>query len=131
MLDANGRPIKVGDWVATPYPRLADMENVAAEMIVALPAIIKGAILGKVIEISEDFQGEFVCLGDGIIYGSEDIVTLGGLEWVICPECGKSWPFDVRMNTQEECPFCEHLLTWDEMEWDAEMALHGGQLAEF
>ena len=98
MLDANGRPVRVGDTVATPYP---------TDDLARLPERIQGAILGTVIEIAEDFNGEFVHLGDGIFYGPEDIVTLGGLEWVTCQECGESWPFDVRMSVEEECPFCD------------------------
>jgi len=110
MFDANGRRIEVGDWVATPYPHLVDCPT--AEMIVAMPAIIKGAILGRVVEIVEDFQGECVHLGDGILYGSGDIVTLGGFEFVTCLGCGSPWVFDVRRNDVEECPFCDAPLVW-------------------
>jgi uncharacterized Zn-finger protein len=109
MLDTNGREIKVGDWVATPH-RLEDCPT--AKAVARLADTIGGAVLGQVVQIAEDFQGEFIHLGDGIIYGSEDIVTMGGLEFVTCPECGESWVFDVRMNTQEECPFCGHLFVW-------------------
>ena len=112
MNDARGRLIKVRDWVATSYPRLADCPT--AEMIVAMPTIIKGAILGRVVEIVEDFQGEAVHLGDGIFYSPEDIVTLGGLEFVTCPECDMPWVFDVRRNdVEEECPYCGYLLVWE------------------
>ena len=103
MLDANNRPIKIGDWVATPY----DTGN-----LLDLAGAIKDAILGQVTELIENPLGEFVALGD-VTHMSDEIVTLGGLEWVTCEGCGFSWPFDVRMSEREECPDCEALLIFD------------------
>jgi hypothetical protein len=143
-LDANGRPIEVGDIVAKPY----DNSDLAE-----LPERIKDAILGQVIKVFTEIEGylivdskgkritatedlteavntlnlyqaldcdakgqrierAYVHLGDGITYKASEIVTLGGLEWVTCQECGFSWPFDARMNTVEECPCCRALLQY-------------------
>lgn len=95
MLDANGRPVVIGDWIATPYD---------AGDLLKLADVIGAAILGRAVE----FDGEGALrLDTGDECDVEDIVTLGGLEWVDCRECGFSWPFDARMNDVEECPDCE------------------------
>ena len=94
MLDARGRQIKVGDTISRVYDN-SDLFLLARR--------IRDAILGQVTEMGEDLQGAVVHVG-GAAYRSEEILTLSGLEWVACPECGFSWPFDGRMNTEEECP---------------------------
>lgn len=95
MLDARGRRIEIGDTMATVY----DSSDLAL-----LPQRIRDAILGQATETGKDLQGEVVVHVGGAAYGSEKILTLSGLEWVVCPGCSFPWPFDVRMNTEEECP---------------------------
>ena len=131
MLDANGREVRIGDTVATPLPHLEELQDI--ELVVRLPELIAGAILGTVMEFGEDFQGEFVYLegyGDGIVYGPEDIATLGGLEFVTCPECGDSWVFDVRMNTEEECPYCDTAMGNPAFDWELDENLEAFEQEE-
>ena len=90
MNDAKGRPIEVGDCVATPNLHVVEGE------------VREGAILGEVLEITEDL----VHLGDGITYEGSEIITLGGYVWVICLDCNTPWVKDVN-HDEEVCPFCE------------------------
>ena len=54
----------------------------------------------------------YVHLGDGTTHPAADIVTLSGLEWVECQDCGFPWPFDTRMSEEEECPSCGAFLRY-------------------
>ena len=95
MNDAKGRPIGVGDCIAT-----LDLHIVEGE-------VREGAILGKVIEIfAGDDHEEVACIGDGISYEGGEIITLGGYVWVICLDCNSPWVKDVN-HDEEVCPFCE------------------------
>lgn len=82
MNDAKGRPIDVGDWIAT-----------AAE---------DGAILGQVEEVND----ELVHLGDGVTYEGSEIITLDGWMWYICLDCNSPSPVDARGKAIATCSLC-------------------------
>ena len=106
MLDRNGREIKVGHTLARPYPTPQTLEE-----IVSLPATVRNAVLGTVVEIVvvPYEEEELAHLGDGILYEGHQVITMGRLEWLTCPKCKIPWVFDVDMES-EECPSCGVLL---------------------
>ena len=105
MLDANGRRVEVGDWVATPNLHISN----------GIPE--EGAILGRVISVVECDNPHSVVpvdpdnvpmvhIGDGITYEGHEVVTLGGYTWYICLECNTPSPMDMR-GGELVCPFCK------------------------
>jgi len=95
MLDANGRPVEVGDTVASP------------DLHIDRGKVREGTILGKVEEITIDAGLPIAHIGDGIVLSSWEMITLGGYEWHVCLSCNTPSPVDVRSEDEPTCPFCE------------------------
>lgn len=95
MKDANGRSIKVGDWVALPNTHFQSGRSVEGAVVGQVEFFVEDLLDGKV----------YLELGDGVSYDSGEVITLSGYRWYICQDCGLPFPEDLR-QTLQPCPVC-------------------------